>query len=286
MGKILLLILLSLVSIAGNAQYYPYDSNATYNLVHYFWQGEYKGRSGGTDLDIIIGNPYMKNGKQYYMASGFTNGIGANQLPPVSDEMFVDMLGIRIADGCMYVDREEYMYFLSEQSKWSYLGDKNYIPYKDTGDGELVLYDFNMQPGDIYPYRFGHSIVFVTNVRRVTTIDGVSRRLLTLSNGYELMEGLGCLNSPGMLFCYLNPNPEMKRWEGIQLTLSFTFKGDLQTVDYIFYSDEMGKTLNIKNKTATNSEERTGFYDLQGRRLAEQPRKGVYIRDGRKVVVK
>ena len=48
----------------------------------------------------------------------------------------------------------------------------------------------------------------------------------------------------------------------------------------------MGKALNIKNKMATNSEERTGFYDLQGRRLAEQPRKGVYIRDGRKVVVK
>lgn len=29
-----------------------------------------------------------------------------------------------------------------------------------------------------------------------------------------------------------------------------------------------------------------GFYDLQGRQLKEQPRKGVYIRDGRKVVVK
>ena len=129
------------------------------------------------------------------------------------------------------------MYFLSEESKWSYLGDKNYIPYKDTGDGELVLYDFNMQPGDIYPYRFGHSIVFVTNVSRVTTLDGVSRRLLTLSNGYELMEGLGCLNSPGMLFCYLNPNPEMKRWEGIQLTLAFTFKGDLETVDYTRVAD-------------------------------------------------
>ena len=286
MEKILLLILLSLVSIAGNAQYYPYDSNATYNLIHYFWQGEYKGRSGATDLDIIMGNPYMKNGKHYYMASGTTNGIGANQLPPVNDEMYVDMLGIRIADGCMYVDREEYMYFLSEESKWSFLGDKTYIPYKDTGDGELVLYDFNMQPGDIYPYRFGHSIVFVTNVSRVTTLDGVSRRLLTLSNGYELMEGLGCLNSPGMLFCYLNPNPEMKRWEGIQLTLAFTFKGDIQTVDYIFDSDEMGKTLNIKNKMATNSEERTGFYDLQGRRIDGQPKRGVYIKEGRKVLIK
>ena len=78
----------------------------------------------------------------------------------------------------------------------------------------------------------------------------------------------------------------MKRWEGIQLTLAFTFKGDLETVDYIFYSDEMGKALNIKNKMATNSEERIGVYDLQGRRIDGQPKRGVYIKEGRKVLIK
>ena len=100
---------LLLFPIVGKAQYYPYNSNATYFMLCYYWHGDYKGHSGATDLDIIIGNPYVKNGKQYYMISGLTNGKGANQLPPVNDDMYVDMVGIRIADGCIYVDREEYM---------------------------------------------------------------------------------------------------------------------------------------------------------------------------------
>ena len=37
-------------------------------------------------------------------------------------------------------------------------------------------------------------------------------------------------------------------------------------------------------ETSKNSAQPT--YDLQGRRLTQQPRKGVYVRDGRKVVVK
>ena len=180
------------------------------------------------------------------------------------------------------------MNFISEQSKWSWMGENSYIPYRQTDDGELVLYDFNIQPGERYPSSlpFWYNTPYVTNVRRITTKDGISRRLLTLSNGYELLEGFGCLNSPGMLFCYLNPHPDMVRWEGIQLYYVLTFKGEFQNVEPLYNCDEREKELALKIKNNTAIFERKGFYDLQGRRLMQQPRKGVYIRGGRKVVVK
>ena len=45
----------------------------------------------------------------------------------------------------------------------------------------------------------------------------------------------------------------------------------------------VGDAPRLMNDEGVNSEK---LYDLQGRQLLEQPRKGVYIRDGRKVVVK
>lgn len=285
MEKILLLILLSLVSIAGDAQYYPYDSNTTYTEITYFWHKEDKGHSSTTDCHLVYGNTYEKNGKRYSMVSGYTDGIGANQLPPLSQrDGFSDAIGIRMANGYIYVDREEYLHLLSE-SGWKVLGDQSYIPYRQTDDGELVLYDFNMQSGDRYPSVEGHDDISVTEISRLTTRDGVSRRLLTLSNGYKLLEGFGCINSTGMLFFYLNPNPEMKRFDGIFISSIFEFIGKYQNTTTLYKNEDLKQTVDVK-ESIVPANRCADFYDLQGRQISSKPLKGIYIQDGRKIVVR
>ena len=115
-------------------------------------------------------------------------------------------------NGRVYVDKQEYIAamekeyldVLEEQKRdlnpLGTVGDKDYLPYRQTDDGELILYDFNMLPGDKYPSVEGHDDISVARVETMVTRDGVSRRLLTLSNGYRLLEGVGSLNSPGMFF--------------------------------------------------------------------------------------
>ena len=51
-------------------------------------------------------------------------------------------------------------------------------------------------------------------------------------------------------------------------------------------NDFSQNVVNTIRPVNTSTAAPSALYDLQGRRLLEQPRKGVYIRDGRKVVVK
>ena len=55
------------------------------------------------------------------------------------------------------------------------------------------------QQGEVYG-KVGEEVITVSDVRSVWFEDGTQRRWLTLSNGYELIEGIGCINSPGMFF--------------------------------------------------------------------------------------
>ena len=97
------------------------------------------------------------------------------------------------------------MALLDKDSFWSRVGDASYIPYRETEDGELVLYDFTMEPGDSFQHVDGHDDIVVDSVGTLTTLDGLQRRLIYLSNGCQVAEGMGCLNSGGGLLFYLNP---------------------------------------------------------------------------------
>ena len=122
-------------------------------------------------------------------------------LPPPST-----YIGIREENGKYLVDKEEYMALLADNSYWSRIGDPTFIPYKETSDGELVLYDFTLQSGDTCCHRKGFDPVLVNSVDTIVLGDGRARRMQTLSNGYEIVEGIGCLNSPGWWLFYLNPH--------------------------------------------------------------------------------
>jgi hypothetical protein len=152
---------------------------------------------------------------------------------------------------------------------------------------DVVLYDFSLNVGDRYPCR---GDVTVEEISQMTTRDGISRKLFRLSNGLEILEGLGCLNSRYGVFAYQNdPGTGSQGKErvaslrgdaasgmGIQ---SFRKYGSDSDPVFIIGDVELGITLSKTERVAGGT-----IHDLQGRRLNGTPQKGIYIRNGRKYV--
>ena len=171
-------------------------------------------------------------------------------------------------------------------------GDPSYIPYYQTDDGEIILYDFNMEVGDKYRHVDGHDDISVTAIDSVMLNDGSKHRRLTLSNGLILIEGIGCINSPGMLFDYLNPSSGIKHWM-CYLTLFFDNVEDdwmltpLSDAIYeyrnplIVNTHSLGIEDNLKMKKNKNEK----IFNLNGQRI-NTLQKGLNIVDGNKIMVK
>ena len=130
-----------------------------------------------------------------------------------------ELIGIRYENGRMLVDKEAYLALLTDGSYWSAWGTATDLPYETTADGELVLYDFTKSEGEVY-CQLADGPITVTKVVTLKTQDGVSRRCLTLSNGLELVEGIGCINSPGMLLFWLNVQKNIQYYLTVGAMLS------------------------------------------------------------------
>ena len=135
-------------------------------------------------------------------------------------------IGIRDEGGRVYVDKEEYLSLMTEEHYWMYVGRSDSLPYEITSNGELVLYDFNKNAGDIYCKMPDGSELTVITVDTLKTEDGVSRRRLTLSNGFDLIEGVGCTNSTGFMLFWLNTNSNYDKSEKPGLLTTFGLKDD------------------------------------------------------------
>lgn len=195
-------------------------------------------------------------------------------------------IGIREENGRVYVNREEYLSLLAEGSYWLWVAQAENLPYETTSDGELVLYDFNKQVGDKYPYENSVSEISVIATDNVITLDGKERRLLKLSNGMEIIEGIGCTNSRGVFLFYLNPagiEQAQERLRSYGVKNQFVYKSYSDDDDDYWktwtYSTEVSQQMFIDSSTAD-------IFDLYGRRMTGLPKPGIYIRDGRKYVVK
>ena len=123
---------------------------------------------------------------------------------------YCDTIGIRDEGGRIFVNKEKYLCLLTEDHCWSLVGEGEPLPYEETSDGEVVLYDFTKNVGDVYCLLADGTSLTVTNVSELKADDGISRRRLTLSNGFDLIEGVGCTNSPGFLLFWLNIQPSCK----------------------------------------------------------------------------
>ena len=206
-------------------------------------------------------------------------------------------IGIRLEDGKVYTNFEDfceyqnfrfnYDYFY--QCCWSF-SDPNYLPYHLTEDGsELILYDYTMEVGDGFRHVDGHDDITVVEKDTVAYADDVPRRRLTLSNGLIIIEGMGCINSNGMLIDWLNPAEE---YQSNFTYLDYCADDWNKPFNIIYTHEDSGlyvvdtNPAGIESLHSPDSSDRHALFDLQGRRLSQNPARGVYIQDGRKYVVR
>ena len=191
-------------------------------------------------------------------------------------------LALREEGGKVLVDYDEYMNYLRKEFVKNNIiprGDSLFIPYHKTQEGELVLYDFNMQIGDKYSHIEGNQDISVVGIKQIVFGDGKNRKLFTLSNGAKIIEGIGCINSCGLLFDYLNPcKPTYNNDKQHFAYLSHFYKDD-------FYIEQEDIITNIHTLKFACEKSSTCFFDLQGRKV-KSPTKGLYIKDGKKAFVK
>ena len=198
-----------------------------------------------------------------------------------------NQISIREEKGQFLVDKDEYMTALNDENYGGKVGNPDYVPYEMTEDNELILYDFTKREGDIYAYSQEGEPITVTSVEPVVTDDNVRRNLMTLSNNLKIIEGIGCINSQGTFIYYLNPGKRNHQLSCLDWYMYNNRPGDY---DWVLWHKDYKDILILaginKGKDNTIETSSNTLHDLQGRRLLELPRKGVYIRDGRKLLVK
>ena len=204
-------------------------------------------------------------------------------------------IGVRRAEGKVYTNREDFLYYqhyiydngFAPMGLLSF-GNPDYQPYHLTDDGkEIILYDYTMEVGDSYRHVDGYDDIVVLRKDTVVFLDQVHRRRLLLSNGLVLVEGMGCINSNGMLIDYLNPA------ETYQRNYTYLARCTDHTLEQVYYDyaaaglhvEELG-TLGLDGHSSETQSVPHQLYDLQGRRLTQKPQHGLYIKNGKKVLVK
>ena len=228
--------------------------------------------------------PRIVNGKEYrimlvqrHKVAGNISDAALGNPPAIPDTVL-----IREEGGKVFVIKDQYMQLLSESSYWHHVGDASYIPYEETADGELVLYDFTMQVGDRFRHVDGHEDVYVESIEKRTNEYGQEFRLFTLTGGIQIAEGYGCWHSPGLFLFYLNPKAS---------PYDFGYMNHYENPGVGYEAKYLD--LNIRQVAeeyvlsiipATVSAKMESLYDLQGRRIDSPAARGVYIQNGRKVV--
>lgn len=163
--------------------------------------------------------------------------------------------------------------------------------YEVSDDGDMVLYDFGMQVGDKFRSIPGKEDITVVS-RKTEYAEWYSHwqgaiDVITLSNGCEILENIGFRGQkpysywdprtePGYdFFDYLNPSDKYG-------SILYFAKLNYQ---YAWEDCFDGGQTGIEKVTLTTDSQ--AIFDLQGRRLDSQPtNKGIYIQNGKKVVVK
>ena len=199
------------------------------------------------------------------------------------------VIGIRHEGGRVYVNYAEYQDYLRQRGYSQYYdvfphGNPDYIPYATTADGEMVLYDYTMEVGDGFVHVEGYDDVTVVSKEIIMLDNQTARRRLVLSNGLVLIEGIGCINSNGMLLDYLNPLSSLQT-RFTYLNLLF----DLNTNTKVYENSEIEvydlRRLAVPEVMQNEKKGERTAYDLQGRPLKQKPSKGLYIENGKKMIV-
>lgn len=237
--------------------------------------------------------PFVSEPQQYHTAKSFgaaPSRTRGSSFTPVLAQGEHYTIGIRRESGKVYANYDEYRHYLNymhtHEPPYNFLlsfGNPDYFPYRVTDEGEVILYDYTMQEGDVYARVEGYEDILVSAVGEVTIGDGTPRRRLELSNGLVLIEGLGCINSTGMLLDYLNPSKNRKEYVSY---LEWYCEKDFELINDFASGIKVKDTYTsgIAASEIDSPSTSGNAFDLQGRRIPEgmKPQRGVYIREGKK----
>lgn len=208
------------------------------------------------------------------------------------------VIAIREEEGRVYALRDKYVEFYRE-----YLHkDEDFMPYCAAADdeNEVLLYDFTLNVGDTYPCV---NSPIVEEVTQYTTADNISRRLLHLSDGRQILEGVGNINSMRGLICYQNEPYYIQAKYSDEWPYSTAYicvlLGHASATTIVYDPLDLTSsrtppssiTFPISSESVHCTSEHPIYFDLSGRKVhrTSVPRTlphGIYIKDGRKVIIK
>ena len=204
-------------------------------------------------------------------------------ISPVPDTVYhsVTIEGPVEFDGkqCYRIGKDTNKYFYEE-------GDKVYtykLVYESPIDpgklGWKEEFNFGIEPGYKVTYSDDEITIIIKECKSVDAIivNGVERRRLDFGDDIWV-EGIGSSKSGiyadwGVSIGTFMGSKLLSVYDGeecIFTAADFTTKG----------------TVGIKSSVTASRMNSSVYYDLQGRRLAQPPTKGLYIRDGQKVMIK
>ena len=156
--------------------------------------------------------------------------------------------------------------------------------YPTNEEGEYILYDYDAHVGDAY---LGTQYTVVEE-GDTTLSDGQSRRMLVLSSGHRLIEGVGCVNVQGTPFDYLCHDNAPNTFFDFSLLENY-YDAEGHRI-YVNAREKAYEAIVAGVETVATSDRLASddrVYDLQGRRMdVRHLPKGIYIQHGKKFVVK
>ncbi len=195
---------------------------------------------------------------------------------------------LREEEGKVYIQRQSYLDWWNSFS--GFPAEHPDTIYNDfCGGADQILYDFTLSAGDRYPM-IGN--VTVKSVEQVNTGDGVCRKLLTLSNDIQLLEGMGCVDCYGMLIGYQSVDKVYspygsyyyKGYSDCYYKDGIEHIGDNNFITYKWTLADISHEISFSIDNPSSP--CPMYYDHSGRRLHDKPAKGIYIQNGRKFVVR
>ena len=238
----------------------------------------FEGAESNAQIDDVHGGFLETGGRKYHKL------FQVDRLDTDDGEVIfalVEPIGAREENGRVYVLYDDFQKQISRLSQHEL--NTTDIPYQQTSDSELLLYDFTLQVGERYPTSEAYGDLYVEKIEYVITDDARSRKLFTLTNGLQILEGIGCLNSRnGRLLYYLYPPEAWKYYNDIYYSLLYEYK---KKEAIIYRKDNRTDCIEIMENPHPSilNPQSSIHHDLSGRRIT-QPTKGIYIRQGRKVV--
>ena len=226
-----------------------------------------------TGTEQVDGKTYFRVAVESVLTGSRTSENGHDSWPAVL---------LREEDGKVYVQRQSYIAYMQSGSPEITVGAETYIAATD--DTEQVLYDFTLVEGDRYPLP---GEVTVKEVKSVTSTDGVERRLFRLSNDMLILEGIGCLNCHGELIGYQSADRIIHYGDYAESRGFFnSYYPQGENAHGVSFDYGVWNVTSISTIATGKKRSQANGYDLQGHRLNTPSRRGLYIRDGRKMVVR